>query len=283
MSVRTVLIVLLALVFGISAVAGVNQLRSRDPSEKPDDTNQIPVVVATMDVARGTTLTTDYLKVVNRNKDDVPAGAFSKVEEVNDRVASSPLVKNDLLLESRLAPKGTGRGLAALIPKGMQAVSIQIPSVAAGVAGLLLPGNKVDVLWTLPAQGSEGARTLPLIRNIEILAVDRILDTPTENKIERDMRSVTLLATPEQAQRLAMGQTQGTLHLTLRNPADGSVVQAPKPVSMEDIGVPPKPKEEPKEVVKVPPPAEEEGGKIRTLRGTQESEFGLRPATGKGR
>src|SRR5262249_16169427 len=135
-------------------------------------------------------------------------------------------VKGEHVLDAKLAGKGAGRGLAALIPKGMRAFTIQTTSVVAGVAGFVLPGSRVDVLLTVSSQGGNndqtgGGTTTTLLQGVEILAVDQRLQAPAENKNNlKELQSVTLLVTPDQAAKLDLGQNKGLLHLTLRNPDD---------------------------------------------------------------
>ena len=76
---------------------------------------------------------------------------MTKLEDALDRAVAIPMVMDEPVLDAKLSPKGSGRGLAALVPKGMPAVTIQTPSVASGVAGFILPGNRVDVLLTMNA------------------------------------------------------------------------------------------------------------------------------------
>ena len=90
-------------------------------------------------------------------------------------------------------------------------------------AGFLLPGNKVDVLLTVGQVGSVAA-TVPLVQNVQVLAVD-----------QRGFvaRSVTLLVTPEEVARLDLGQSKGTLHLALRRPEDNQHVTVRRPAVAE--------------------------------------------------
>src|SRR5262245_37153404 len=118
MSVRSVLIVMMALVFGGSAAMGVNTFLNRAPGPAGD---VVPVVVAAVDLPRGDSITADAVKIKQMPKEMAPAGALSKVEDAVDRAVHIPLVKDDAVLEAKLAPKGSSRGLAALIPKGMRA------------------------------------------------------------------------------------------------------------------------------------------------------------------
>jgi pilus assembly protein CpaB len=234
-SIRSILIVALALVFGGSAAVGVNTLVKRPTAPKLDT---VPVVVAAADIPRGGTITADLLKTRDFPKDLVPLGAISKLQDAVDRAVYIPLVKDDPVLEGKLAPKGSGRGLAALIPKGMRAFTIQTPNVAVGVAGFVLPGNNVDVLLTVTDQGGNsetgGGSTTTLLQNVEILAVDQTMDAPAENKMNKEMRSVTILVTPQNANLLNLGQNKGTLHLALRNLEDKQDART-RPSTLADI------------------------------------------------
>jgi pilus assembly protein CpaB len=155
----------------------------------------------------------------------VPDGAITQLKEAVDRVASIPLAKGDPVVEAKLTPKGiSAHGLDALIPEGMRAFTITT-SLVSGVAGFILPGSKVDVLLTISTHATDdptgGGSTTTLLQNVEILAVDQRVDAPADNKVDpKDLRSVTLLVSPQQAAKLDLGQNKGTLHLSLRHPKD---------------------------------------------------------------
>jgi pilus assembly protein CpaB len=149
------------------------------------------------------------------------------------------MMKDEPVLDGKLAPRDAGRGVAALIPKGMRAFTIHTPTAASGVGGFILPGNKVDVLLTCNASGPNdttgGGSTTTLLQCVEILAVDQRLDAPAENKVDpRDLRSVTLLVNPDQAAKLSLAMDKGTLHLSLRNPEDSDAADS-LPVTLADI------------------------------------------------
>ena len=183
----------------------------------------VPVVVAVTDVARGAVLGPDSITIRAFPKKLVPAGALGKLEEATGRTTLGLIAGGEMLLEAKLAPKGTKGGIAALIPNGMRAIAIQIPNVATGVAGFVLPGNKVDVLISYNERPGAPVREPAevLLDNVEILAVDQKIDAPAENRMDAaQMRSVTLLVTPDEAAKLHEAMSRGTLHLSLRNPAD---------------------------------------------------------------
>ena len=230
---QSLIAVVLALVFGGSAAVGVRQYVGN--SAAPVET--VSVVVAAMNIPRGMLVSPDLIKTHDYPKDLVPIGAILKKEDADDRSAFTTMVVGEPLLESKLSPKGH-HGLASLVSSGNRAFTITT-NVAAGVAGFILPGNKVDVLLTM-ANGSAndatgGGSTTTLLQNVEILAVDQKVDRPAENKVDTaNLRSVTLLVTPDQAAKLSLGQSKGTLHLTLRNPKDELAANV-RPTTVNDI------------------------------------------------
>jgi pilus assembly protein CpaB len=236
-TVRSVLIVVLALVFGGSAAVGITSLRPQ-----PSSGGEVEqVVVVSVDVPRGTTLTDDVVKVRDWPKNGVPPGALTRLEDAVGRVSLDRLVQGEPVQDARLAPKGAGRGMAALIPPGMQAVTIQTPNVSVGVAGFVLPRSKVDVVLTVSTNYGMGEKeygggtATTLLQNVEILAVDGRIEIPVENRVDpKDLRSVTLLVTPYQATLLALGQSKGTLQLSLRNPSD-TVASNPRAVTLREL------------------------------------------------
>jgi pilus assembly protein CpaB len=276
MSLRTVLILALALVSGLSAVAGLNVLRQPVMAAQAPET--VSVVVAVADISRFTTISTDMLTTHPYPKDLVPSGALTSMQEALDRVVFTPILKDEPILNGKLAAKGLGRGMAAGIPTGMQAKTISVPTMSSGVAGFILPGNKVDVLLTVTSNGSKddptgGGSATPLLQAVEVLAVDQRVDAPAENKVNpKEMRSVTLLVTPRQAAMLTLGERKGTLDLSLRNPNDHSSARRGA-VTMDDIRFlevkPSNPAPSKPEVVEpAPPPPPLQ---IRTVRGSHES------------
>jgi len=236
---QSLLIGAFALVFGGSAAVGVNTyLKGRGTAVVAET---LPVVVAAIDVHRGDTISADLVAVRDYPKEMVPEGALTKVEDAVDRAVAIPLVKGEVVLDAKLSAKGAGRGLAALVPTGMRAVTIQTTKVSSGVAGLVMPGNKVDVLLTVSDNNTTGedatggGTTTTLLQRVEILAVDQRFDAPADNKVDvKELRSVTLLVTPHQANLLELGQNKGTLHLSLRNPDDDRDSGA-RPVTLADL------------------------------------------------
>jgi pilus assembly protein CpaB len=174
----------------------------------------VSIVVASADIPRFTTITKDMVTLHPYPKGLVPSLAMQSVEEALDRVVYVPLLKDEPVLNGKLAAKGLGRSMVANIPAGMRTYTIPTPTVSAGVAGFIRPGNKVDVLLIVISNG--GGRITPLLQTVEILAVDQRVDARAENKGNgKELRSVTLLVTARQAAMLALGQSKGVLVIDL--------------------------------------------------------------------
>jgi pilus assembly protein CpaB len=163
----------------------------------------------------------------------LPKGAILKAESAIGRGVVADISQGEAILESRLAPAGSGGGLAATIRKGMRACAIKVDEVV-GVAGFVTPGMRVDVLVAGEPPGSStgaaGTQVRTLLQNIQVLSAGTDIQKDAEGKPQQ-VRVVNLLVTPEQAQVLSLatslnpGGAQGHIQLALRNPLDTEVAQ----------------------------------------------------------
>ena len=257
MNVRSIFVVLLAIICGVCAAVGMNQLRRPVDAVKTEP-ETTPVVVAARNIARGSMVTAKDVEVRPWPKEMLPEGIVTSIEGAVDRAAMVPILAREPILELKLAAKDSGRGLAALVAKGMRAYTIQSARAPANVAGFILPGNKVDVILNLRGGGdkdeSGGGSSTTLLQAVEILAVDQNLDAPAENKVSlKDHSSVTLHVSPDQAALLDLGQNLGQLSLALRNAEDKDEAR-PRVATLADIRFrQEKPLELPKEAPKAEP------------------------------
>jgi pilus assembly protein CpaB len=235
---RTIVVIVLSLVCGLAAVLGVNQLLNRGGTATDPDT--VAVVVAALDMDRGTPVTESALEIKHVAAVLVPEGSFSTIEEALARTCLTDLLKGDTLTERKLSQPGSGQGMSALIPPGMRAFSIHTPTVGSGVAGFVMPGNKVDVLLTIIGRQAQdptgGGSTTTLLQNVEVLAVDQKVSAPSDDATDtgETTRSVTLAVTPDQANKLSLAQKKGTLDLALRNATDVKAAKV-RTVSLIDL------------------------------------------------
>jgi pilus assembly protein CpaB len=178
----------------------------------------VAVVVAANDIDVGAKLAAKDLRVVNVPPSAVPPGAFSNPAKVLNRGAILPISKGEFILNNKLAALNAGAGLPSLIPPGMRAVSVRVNDVVS-VAGFVQPGTRVDVMST-GTQGSGGeAQTITVLQNVAVIAVGgNLLERLTSG--ESNAPVITLLVSPDDAQRLALASQEGRIQLALRNPLD---------------------------------------------------------------
>jgi pilus assembly protein CpaB len=147
------------------------------------------------------------------------SGAFSKTEALVGRAVLFPLDKGQPVLDRDVSAVGVGAGLAAKIPEGMRAIALRSDEVV-GVAGFLTPGCHVDVLGTFRSAASPDPITAIVLENAEVIAVGQRAQPDPEGKPAPTVTVVTLLLTPEEAERAVLASSQGSVHFVLRNGAD---------------------------------------------------------------
>jgi pilus assembly protein CpaB len=212
---RLIIGLAVAIVVGLLVASYVyKQLRSAREA-KPVAMAQ--VVVAAARIPLGQRLGASQLREIPWPLGQQPAGSFVHISDCSDRVVIGPLVENEPILEENLAPKEGGAGLAAAIPEGMRAISVHVDDVVA-VAGFVVPGSVVDVLATgATVAGDIVTRTI--LQGLRVLAAGQKVDQDREGK-PQTYTVVTLLVTPDEADKLSMASTEGKIHLVLRNSMD---------------------------------------------------------------
>jgi pilus assembly protein CpaB len=176
------------------------------------------VVVAARGLEMGAVIKADSVKLVRMPQQLVPKGGFAKPEDVLDRPVISPIQPDEPILEARLAARGSGGGVAPLIPPGMRAITVKVNEVV-GVAGFVLPGMRVDVLVTGRPSGHEDTMTTTVLQNITVLSVGQTLQADAKSQSIK-APVVTLLVTPLQAEVVTLADNQGHIQLVLRNSTD---------------------------------------------------------------
>jgi pilus assembly protein CpaB len=173
-----------------------------------------------------------------------PAGAFARIGDCLDRAVITQVVENEPILEEKLAPKDAGGGLSVAIPEGMRAISMRVDDVVS-VAGFVVPGSMIDVLVTGPTMNGDSV-TRTALQDLRVLAVGQKSEQDREGK-PQTYTVVTLLVTPEEAEKLTMASTEGKIHLALRNTIDNKEANPP-PVNRASLfaGAPPPPVAAPK-------------------------------------
>jgi pilus assembly protein CpaB len=191
----------------------------------------VKMVAASKKLELGTLVTKEDVRFVDWPKSNQLEGSFSDPANVIGRGLMTSVQTNEPILESKLAPKGAGAGLTSVIPQGMRALSIQVNSII-GVAGFVMPGSRVDlILISEPPKDVQGARehevaSKIILENLEVLAVGQNVQRDVEGK-PQTVQEVTLLVTPDQAQKVALATQDGRIQLALRNPMDKDAADPP--------------------------------------------------------
>lgn len=186
-----------------------------------------PVVIAATDLALGAALRREDLRAIAWPADAVPAGSFKDPQEVIGRGLIQSVAENEVVLPSKLAPVEAGAGLPPVIPKGMRALSVRVNDVI-GVAGYVLPGNRVDVVATVsPTNQRRDITSKVVLTNVLVLAAGTRIEQDADQNKPMSVSVVTLLVDPWEAERLALASTEGKIQLALRNPLDKTAPRTP--------------------------------------------------------
>jgi pilus assembly protein CpaB len=226
MPIRTILTLVVAALLGLAAVLLTRAYLGRQQAtdvQAAADLNTATVVVAAQPIARGVALTPGVLKVAQYPRQYVPVGAFRTVKEATSggvRRALRPIAANEPILPDRITGAGGRASLSTVMTPGMRAITFRSNDIA-GVAGFVLPGDRVDVLLTrsIPAgDGQETTITQVVATNIKVLGVDQEINESLEKPTVA--KAITLEVTPDQAQTLPLAQSLGSVVLALRHISD---------------------------------------------------------------
>ncbi len=177
-----------------------------------------PVVIAFKDVPEGNKIDRASITVAEWPINTVPAGAFTSIDSVVNRVTRIDVFRGEVIVPGRLAPDGTSSGLQVKITPGKRAVAIKIDDVS-GLNGMVQPNSRVDVLVTTrdPSTQKEVAKTF--MSNMRVLSVGTLTATGPDNR-PIQAATVSLEVTPAEAERLAIATGTGRIQLSLRGYGD---------------------------------------------------------------
>jgi pilus assembly protein CpaB len=176
------------------------------------------VVVAADDLQVGTKIEDKDIRLVRFPTAALPVGVFHQKKNVVGRGVVLPIAQREFILSSKLAGENAGYGLPALIPPGMRAVSVRVNDTTS-VSGFVQPGTRVDVLLTGNPLGSNEQQTTTVLENVAVIATGTRLERNSAGE-PQSAPVVTLLLSPDDAQRLTLASSQGHIQLALRNPLD---------------------------------------------------------------
>jgi pilus assembly protein CpaB len=279
MPIRTIATIAIAALLGLMAVFLVqtylNRQRAADRSQAVV-AGTVPVVVAAQPIARGIALQPGLLKVVRYPEGSVPPGALTDLNQAaGQRLVLRAFAPNEPILASRITTPGGKVNLSAAMTAGMRAVTFRSDDVA-GVAGFVLPGDRVDVQLTRQAgEGQQAMVTQVLAENIKVLGVDQVTDDASDKPMIA--HAITLEVTPEQAQTIRLAQAVGSVALALRQVSDELPVSK-RVATIKDLGgyfvaPPPRPAAAAPSAVAGPPMPT--GPQVRVTRGVETKSYSV--------
>jgi pilus assembly protein CpaB len=237
----TLVMIGFAVLFGLLAVfvaqswlssAADARLKSLEAQKKPPTPTQT-IVVASKPLRFGNELTAAVLNEIPWSQDALPAGAFGRISDVlsgGKRVVLAAIEVNEPVLAVKITGPGQRATLSAVLHDGMKAVTIRVSDVE-GVAGFVLPGDRVDIALTR-LDGKGGATTDVVLQNATVLAIDQVADDRAAAPAVA--KSVTLEVDTVGAQKLDLAASLGTLSLLLRKAGETTSPKSLR-VSMKDL------------------------------------------------
>ena len=224
---KTFVPLLLAIVLGLVAAKVAHDTLTKQHQPAPQG-NFASIVVTKHSLPPGEELTADDLMIGQVSPDSKPEQSFDNIADLLDRTTKVEMVKGQAIIEPLLAECGTGSGLQALVPSGMCAITIEVTEFS-GVAEMVSPGSRVDVVATIQAGGNEEMSARTIVQNVKVTAVGQRVtakpdpkDDPSQQQV---FRSVTLICTPEEAEAIELANTAGRPWLVLRGSKDEERVE----------------------------------------------------------
>lgn len=222
---RGLILITLSIMMAVGAAYVANEwVIAKVMPDTESEENRQQVVAAAMSIPFATKVEDRHLKFVDLPQGLAPEGFFSETDAVVGKVSTTAIPRGEILIAERFRAHSAGSTLAALVDTDMRAVTVRVDDVV-GVAGFLLPGNRVDVLASRK-QNNKRAETDTILRNIKVLAVDQTAAADSNEPVI--VRAVTLEMLPKEAEELFRARTEGSIQLTLRNPL-AKEIEAPPP------------------------------------------------------
>ena len=218
---RTLIVLAVAILSGLLAV--MLAARWLDHQSNSGITR---IAVAATEISLGQRLTPELVKLVDWPRDSLPPGSHPDIAKLEGRVLKSALQRGEPVLDAKLAPLGTQGGLSAVIAEGKRAIMVRVNDVI-GVAGFALPGNYVDIIVNTQKDGDRTLRD----QNISKIVLEKILVLAVAQEVSRDetkprvVNAVTLEVTPEEAEKIDLARSVGSLSLVLRNQVDPNAIR----------------------------------------------------------
>jgi pilus assembly protein CpaB len=221
-------LVLLALALGCGLIASIGISQVLDGNNKPAAVETAPIYVALKNINVGDPVSDKMVSLEEWPKDKVPVGAISKWEDLEDRRPRSNIYQGEPILDNKLLAKGQTNDPIKGVPEGMRLKTLSVDA-RKSAAGLLSPGDRVDIQIFVKENQSQGITnpfTKIFMQNVRVYAVDQTIEKSADGSETRSVaKTVSLIVTPAQANRITLAENMGEVSLIPRNPDDDTVVE----------------------------------------------------------
>lgn len=225
------LTIVLGVAFVVAVGSGFAVLQLLQAAQAEASPRTITVLVASASFPEGHRLGADDVESRDMPASAIPADVFTSVDSIVGRVTRVPVFRGETMVLGRLAPSGSGAGLEVRITPGKRAMAVRIDDVA-GLAGLVQPDSRVDVLVTVGDGMDAPPHSRVIMHNMRVLSVGA--ETERASATRNDGAPVaqaaalastaTLEVTPSEAEQLALATNQGRIQLVLRGFGDPETV-----------------------------------------------------------
>lgn len=238
MRAKSIILLVVALGCGLLASIGISEvLKNRGGKRTKGETETI--FVALQDVGMGEILTPQVLRLEAWPKGKLPIGVITKIEDVEGRRTRTRLFAGEPILAKKLFGKGArNQGATMLIPKGFRVVPIQVDAVSGG-ADLIQPGDRVDLILYARRDLNKGVletTTQTFLQDVKVFAVNDVTDMDIDDKSTIRAKTISLLVTPQQAEKITLATELGNLRLVMRSPEDDAVADVSGAIASDLFG-----------------------------------------------
>ncbi len=218
---KSIVLIIIALGCGLVASIGISQIMDKKPADSSPKMKMGKIYVAIVDVDINEPLNAEMVKLEEWPQDKIPEGAISKIEDIEERAPLQRLFSGEPILARKLVDPLKRQGATLRIPKGYRVIPVKVTTDSGG-AGLLLPGDRVDVLAYLKASSTVGTtRALTILKDIRIFAVNANIDRYTdEDGKALNAKTVSLILKPQQVEKVLLAVRLGSISLSMRRPDD---------------------------------------------------------------
>ncbi len=236
---RSVLAILglFGVVFSLIAIIVIST-RSSDAKEgaavviqKANSEQVKNVLIPLQRIEPGSALEPAMFRLEPRATEAMPPGAVSSLEEIRENYAKSAVLPDLPLLADQVTKTKPINLITANIPEGYRAVTIGVDA-RSGVEGWALPGARVDVVWASQIRGQKGIAVI--VENAKVLSAERQVDSAVKAGAPVPT-TITLLVSAEDANKIQLASTAGTMSLSLRGDRDAGKGQGTNAITLDDL------------------------------------------------